>query len=136
MRYVMALSVLTLVACGGEKNRPPPKEPVSTTVTTTSAALSLPVVPQAAPEAEAPAPIIATKEGDRSLGTKIRAHLERDEALKNVRWRRVSMEIADGHVTLRGNLPTVADSTEMERSVREVKGVSGVTNDIEENDRR
>jgi hypothetical protein len=133
MKYVMALSVVALVACGGQNNRPPPKEPVSSTTTTTSALTVS--VPEAVP-AEDSSPIIAAKEGDRNLGTKIRAHLERDQALKNVGWRRVTMQIDDGHVTLRGNLPTVADSTEMERSIREVKGVTAVTNDIQENDRQ
>lgn len=132
MKYVMAAAVLALVACGGQKNRPPPNEPASVT-TTTSAALTLENIPEAVPASETPAPIMAKTASDNDLGTKIRAHLERDQALRNVGWKRVSLEISDGHVTMRGYLPTIADSSEMERSVREVKGVKAVTNEIHEN---
>lgn len=133
MKYVMASMVVALVACAGPKNEgPPPREPVSTTQTT-SAALT---VEEARPAgAESSAPVVAVKEADRNLATKIRAHLGRNAALKGVGWRdRVKMVVEDQHVTLRGNLPTLADSTELERAVREVKGVRAVNNEIESND--
>ena len=39
-------------------------------------------------------------------------------------------KISDGHVKLGGDLPTIADSIAVEAGVREVKGVTGVTNEI------
>lgn len=131
MKYVMATVALALVACGGPKNRPPPSDPVSTTQTTSSVTVYR---GEAVEVDNADAPIIATKEADRNLGTRIRAHLARDKALQGVAWNRVAMEVEDQHVTLRGHLPTLADVTEMERAVREVKGVRAVTNEIHAND--
>jgi osmotically-inducible protein OsmY len=129
------MMMVTLGACAGSKNDRPPataSEPVSTTQTT-SAALT---VYEAEPVTmdTAPAPIVAVKESDRDVATKVRAHLGRDAALANVPWNRVSMEVEDQHVTLRGHLPTLADSTEVERAVREVKGVRAVTNEIQVNE--
>lgn len=135
MKYVMATMVLALAACGGERNRPPPNhggsEPVSTT-TTTSAALTIqqPVTV----ETHGEAPIVAAKETDRQLATSIRSHLGHDESISSVPWQRVSMEVEDQHVTLRGSLPTLADSSELEQAVRHVKGVRAVKNEIRTND--
>jgi hypothetical protein len=130
MKYVLAAMVVTLAACGGTKNDRPPAtagEPVSTTSTTSAL-----TVYESEPAAidTASAPIVGVKESDRGFASSIRAHLSRDKALANVPWRRVTMEVEDQHVTLRGELPTVADSTEVERAVREVKGVRAVTNEI------
>lgn len=135
MKYVMASMVVALVACAGPKNDgPPPREPVSTTQTTSSALTSYEEV-QPAAAADTEAPILAAKEADRSLATKIQARLARDKALDSVAWRtRVKMVVEDQHVTLRGNLPTLADSTELERAVREVKGVRAVTSEIHSDD--
>lgn len=131
MKYVMAMMVTALVACGGQKNGSPPaiaREPVSTTQTTSAALTAYSDEPVSMDNA--PAPIVAVKESDRNVATSIRAHLGRDPDLANVPWQRVSMEVEDQHVTLRGHLPTLADSTEVERSVREVKGVRAVKNEI------
>jgi osmotically-inducible protein OsmY len=132
MKYVMATMVLALAACGGPKNRPPPSEPVSTTQTTSSAL----TIYQSEPmhDESSPAPIVAAKESDRNLATSIRSHLGRDKTLETVPWQRISMEVEDQHVTLRGHLPTLADSTEVERAVRGVKGVRAVKNEIRIND--
>jgi osmotically-inducible protein OsmY len=130
MKYVMATMVLALAACGGPKNRPPPSEPVSTTQTT-SAALT---VYESAASGSGDG-IVAAKQSDRTLATKVKAHLGRDAALKDVRWQdRVTLEVEDQHVTLRGGVPTIADSSEIERAVREVKGVKAVTNDLKSDD--
>lgn len=135
MKYVMAMMLLAVGACAGPRNeaRPasPPKEPVSTTEITSSA-----LIYQGEPVTvdNAPAPIVAVKESDRNLATSIRGSLGRDKALANVPWQRVAMEVEDQHVTLRGQLPTLADSTEVERVVRETKGVRAVTNEIRTND--
>ena len=135
MKYVLAMMVMsTLAACGGRGSDRPPvtaSEPVSTTQTT-SAALVYESEPVSADNA--PAPIVAVKESDRNIATSIRAHLGRDRSLANVPWQRVSMEVEDQHVTLRGHLPTLAESSEVERAVREVKGVRAVTNEIHVND--
>lgn len=135
MKYVMAALVVTVCACANNKNVRPPataSEPVSTTQTTSSAW----PLQQGEPVAvdNSPAPIVAVKESDQNLATKIRASLGRDKGLASVPWQRVSMEVEDQHVTLRGQLPTLADSTEVERSVRETKGVRAVTNEIHTND--
>ena len=135
MKCMMAVMVLALAACGGPKNRPPPSapsEPVSTTQTTSSALMLYEAEPVTLDSA--PAPIVAMKEADRNLATSIRSHLGRDRALTTVPWQRVSMEVEDQHVTLRGHLPTLADSTQVERAVRDVKGVRAVTNEIHVND--
>lgn len=134
MKYVMAALALMIGACGNNKNDRPPAtaaEPVSTTQTTSATTIyqSDPVAAD-----NAPAPIVAVKESDQSLATKVRASLGRDKALQSVPWQRVSMVVEDQHVTLRGHLPTVADSTEVERVVRETKGVRAVTNEIHAND--
>lgn len=128
MKLTMALTVLALVACGGSRNDAPAKEPVSTT-RTTSAAMTVADDSPATPS-ESGITVVAAKPTDQSLGTKIRSHLQRDKDLSNVGWQHVSVEIVDAHVTLRGELPTVADSSEMERCIREVKGVKAVSNDI------
>src|SRR5687768_11361063 len=114
MKYVMATMVVALVACAGPKNDgPPPREPVSTTQTT-SAALTA-YEPQPTASVESSAPVVAIKEIDRNLATRIQAQLGREEALESVPWReRVKMVVEDQHVTLRGNLSTLADSTELE----------------------
>jgi osmotically-inducible protein OsmY len=130
MKYVMATMVLALAACGGPKNRPPPSEPVSTTRTTSAL-----TVYDSEPIRGNGDGIIATKQADRSLATKVKAHLGRDAALKDVHWQdRVTLEVEDQHVTLHGGVPTVADSTEIERAVREVKGVKAVTNELKADD--
>lgn len=133
MKYVMAVMMMALGACAGQKNDRPPataSEPVSTTQTTSSALMVYGGEPLAADNT--PAPIVAVKESDRNVATSIRSHLARDPELAHAKvpWQRVSMEVEDQHVTLRGHLPTLADSTELERAVREVKGVRAVTNEI------
>jgi len=129
MKYVMATMVMVLVGCGGTNNRAPANasasEPVSTT-RTTSAALTTTSSSDVGRGGDAP--MIASTEKDRALGVKIRKHLQ--TTLKDVEWNRVRMEISDGHVKLGGDLPTIADSTAVEGCVREVKGVTGVTNEI------
>ena len=137
MKYVMAAMVMALVACGGQKNGSPPAtagERVSTTQTT-STALTLSAAERVAVD-NTPAPIVAVKESDRNIATSIRSHLARDPDLAQAKvpWQRVSMEVEDQHVTLRGHLPTLADSTEVERAVREVKGVRAVKNEIHVNE--
>jgi len=132
MKYVMATVVLALVACGGTNKRAPTlggSEPVSTT-RTTSAALTTTTTVTSSAEVDrgSDAPMIAATEKDRALGAKIKKHLQ--TTLKDVEWNRVRMEISDGHVKLGGDLPTLADSTAVEQCVREVKGVTGVTNEI------
>jgi osmotically-inducible protein OsmY len=104
---------------------------VSTTQTTSSALMLYRGEPVTVDES--PAPIVAVKETDRNLATRIRSQLARDKALQTVPWTRVSMEVEDQHVTLRGHLPTLAESTEVERAVREVNGVRAVTNEIRAN---
>lgn len=129
MKYVMAVTVLALVACGGTKNRAPANEPVSTTQTTSAALTTTRSAQVEARDDQGPnAPIIATTEKDRALGGRIRHHLQR--SLKDVAWNRVRMEIDGGQVKLVGTLPTVADSIAVEECVREVKGVMAVTNEI------
>lgn len=136
MKFMMAAMVLVLGACAGTKNDRPPEasaiEPVSTTRTTSSVMSIYQSDPAAADNA--PAPIVAVKESDGDLATRIRASLVRDKALGSVPWQRVSMEVEDEHVTLRGQLPTIADATEVERVVRETKGVRAVKNEIHTND--
>lgn len=135
MKCTLAILVLAVAACGGPKNRPPPSAPVSTTQTTSSALTITPITQgEPVPVDESPAPIVAAKEADQSLATHIRSRLGRDQALQSVPWQRVSMEVEDQHVTLRGQLPTVADSSQVERAVRETKGVRAVTNEIRTND--
>jgi hypothetical protein len=131
MKLVMAMLVLSVAACGRPNNRPPPRDPVSTTQTTSSALMLYRGEPVTVDES--PAPIVAVKETDRNLATRIRSQLARDKALQTVPWTRVSMEVEDQHVTLRGHLPTLAESTEVERAVREVNGVRAVTNEIRAN---
>jgi osmotically-inducible protein OsmY len=134
MKLMMAVAMLALGACAGQKNERPPasaREPVSTT-TTTSAALTVSDSVGAVDDSEAP--IVAAKDTDRDLATRIRTSLRRDKALVNVPWQRVSMEVEDQHVTLRGRLPTVADSIEVERTVRATHGVRAVQNEIRTND--
>lgn len=136
MKYVMATMVVALVGCAGAKNEgPPAREPVSTTQTTSAALTVSEPQPQSVENVENAAPVTAIKEADRSLASKIQAHLGREEALASVRWRdRVKMVVEDQHVTLRGNLSTLADSTELERAVREVEGVRAVKNEIRSDD--
>jgi len=132
MKYVMATMVMVLVGCGGTNNRAPANasasEPVSTTRTTSSALTTTSVTSSSEVDRGGEAPTIATNEKDRALGVKIHKHLQ--ATLKDVEWNRVRMEISDGHVKLGGDLPTIADSTAVEGCVREVKGVTGVTNEI------
>lgn len=140
MKYVMAVTLVALVGCGGSQSRAPASgsDAVSTT-RTTSAALTTSSTSDApdlrAPDLRAPdkeaanAPIIGVTEKDRALGTRIRQHLQR--ALEDdVGWNRVRMEVQNGHVKLVGTLPTVADSIAVEKCVREVKGVTAVANEI------
>lgn len=144
MKHVMATMVVALVGCAGPKNDgPPPREPLGTTETTSASSVgrSEPepepaTEPAAMPAAvESSAPVTAAKETDRGLATKIQSQLRRYEALEGTRWRdRVRVVVEDQHVTLRGNLSTLADSTELERAVRSVKGVRAVTNEIQSDD--
>lgn len=130
MKYVMATVVLALVGCGGSNNRAPANEPVSTTRTTSAALTTTTASADSNVDRDRSGDgrMIATTEKDRALGVRIQKHLQ--ATLKDVEWNRVRMEISDGHVKLGGALPTLADSTTVEQCVREVKGVTGVTNEI------
>jgi osmotically-inducible protein OsmY len=123
---VSPMLAIALAACAGSRGgQPPPQEPVSTT-TTTSLAMTVPAsVAAAHPRAE-----VQMEDADPATSTRIRKHLANNPALSDVAWEGVRIATVDGHVTIAGVLPTVADACEVERSVREVKGVVAVTNDL------
>ena len=129
---VRSLSMLALAACAGSRGaEPPPQEPVSTTSTTSAA---MPITAAAGPAdtpAEIPAKVerAAPTDEDPATTAKVREHLAANPALADVDWSGVDIATTSGHVTIVGVLPTVADACEVERSAREVPGVTAVTND-------
>lgn len=68
---------------------------------------------------------------DRRLADQIRRTLSAEPSLKNAELDRVRVMTANGKVTLNGMVPTAADSTTIEQKIRELKGVTGVDNQIE-----
>lgn len=128
-------SFASIAACASQERKP--EDPVSVTVTRSAVTAAEPP-PEAKPSApvrdverQAPnAPALGVTEADRTLARKIRQHLARAPELADVGWNRVRIVASHGHVTISGELPTVAESCEVEQAVREVKGVTSVTNEI------
>lgn len=115
---------LAFVACSsssGNQQRPPAREPVSTTTVTRSTVVT---------EPGAGAGLSYMSEDDRKLVGEIRRHLGKEPALEDVAWRDIEIVNVDGRVRLTGSLPTIAEAIEVEQAVREVEGVTAVTNDI------
>ena len=151
MQYVLSrllspslpfLISLAGVACSTHADRPA-RDPSSTTRTTSSAlttrapdepALVDPWASTSASAEAAPprrsAAVTGTSPADRHVSEKIRERLAQERSLENVGWNRLEIATVDGHVTVTGDLPTVADSCAVEHAVRQVKGVVSVTNDI------
>lgn len=147
MKSTMAVSILALAlgACSS-RGRPPPQEPVSTTTVThtsvSTSALTTTPAPSADSSAAAKAPvqnpmraapndsIVAATEQDRALAVKIKQRLAGDPTLQSSGWNRVRIMVAGGHVTIAGEVSTVADSCGIEHAVREVSGVQSVTNEM------
>ena len=68
---------------------------------------------------------------DRRMSERIQKVLAADETLHDVALDRVRVVTVDGHVTLSGLVPTLADKVAIEQRVREVKGVEAIDNEIE-----
>ncbi len=143
------LFLLTVTACGRSDQRPandvvsytnrtsktttvtvyPPATVVGTT-RTTSAALSV-AEKERGPMTASAHPDISGRHPDRRMSDRIQKVLAADEALRDVALDRVRIVSVDGHVTLSGLVPTLADKVAIEQRVREVKGVEAVDNEIE-----
>ena len=61
----------------------------------------------------------------------IRQAIAGDASLAGVGTEQVRVVAVSGHVTLSGYVPTLADKVAIEQRAREVKGVEGVTNDLQ-----
>ncbi|MDF2694612.1 MAG: hypothetical protein K0S65_2995, partial [Labilithrix sp.] len=76
-------------------------------------------------------PDVSSGHPDRQLSDRIGRTLGSDQSLRGVALDRVRIRSVDGHVTLHGLVPTLADKVAIEQRVREVKGVTAVNNAIE-----
>lgn len=145
MKHSVASILVLLPLLGGcaTASTPPPREPPSSTAetagTTTVSSAEMVVamsvaqlrkmdLPTGAASVETSAPVENAETG--VLPSRIQEHLARARALDRVPWRRVHIAESNGRVTITGQLPTVADSCEVEHAVRDVKGVQAVNNDI------
>lgn len=128
-RTLISVTALALAACAAQKSRPPPEEPASTT-SVTSAALTT-STSSTAVEATAPAPKETPPETLAPLAPRFREALARNPALAGIPVEHLQIEQVGGHVTLRGRLPTVADAVQVEMTIRQMRGVTTVTNDIQ-----
>jgi osmotically-inducible protein OsmY len=117
------MAAFALIACAGQKTRPPPDEPRTTSVT--SAALTTAPAEAEPTTQRTPDPPVAPM---RPLPPKFRAALVKNPTLESYLVETISIEQDDGHVTMRGYMPTVADKVQAELSVRSVPGVTSVTN--------
>ena len=106
-----------------------PPAPVVGTTRTTSAALV--TEKQRGPIAASAQPAAAGRHPDRRVSERIQKAIAADETLHDVALDRVRVVTVDGHVTLSGLVPTLADKVAIEQRVREVKGVEAVDNEIE-----
>jgi len=106
---------------------PPP--PVVGTTRTTSAALV--TEKQRGPLTAAAQPEVPASHPDRRMSERIQKAIAADVTLRDVALDRVRVVTVDGHVTLSGLVPTLADKVAIEQRVREVKGVEAVDNEIE-----
>lgn len=123
-RTLIPVAALAVAACSAQNARPPPEEPTSTT-SVTSAALTTSTTMTTVTSREAALP-----EAKTPLAPRFREALARNPALEGVPHEHIQVEQIGGHVTLRGRMPTVADAVQVEMSVRQVKGVTSVTNEI------
>jgi len=106
----------------------PPATVVGTTQTTSA---GLVVDKQRGPIAASAQPEVPAGHPDRRTSERIQKELAADETLHDVALDRVRVVTVDGHVTLSGIVPTLADKVAIEQRVREVKGVEAVDNQIE-----
>lgn len=106
---------------------PPP--PVVGTTQTTSAALV--TERQRGPITASAQPEVPSTHPDRRMSERIHKEITADQTLRDVALDRVRVVTVDGHVTLSGLVPTLADKVAIEQRVREVKGVEAVDNEIE-----
>jgi hypothetical protein len=141
-------AALAIGGCGFGDDRPS-NDPVSYT-NRTSASTTVTVQPPApevattettgadvvlergrAPLSASVQPDVSSGHPDRQLSDRIGRTLGSDQSLRGVALDRVRIRSVDGHVTLHGLVPTLADKVAIEQRVREVKGVTAVDNAIE-----
>jgi BON domain len=108
------------VAASGQKGAPATE--------TTNAEV---VLARRGPVAASAQPDISGRHPDRRVSERIRRVLANDDTLGDIELDRVRVVTVQGHVTLRGLVPTMADKVAIEQRVREVKGVIAVDNAIE-----
>lgn len=131
--FVVTLVVAAAAGCAS-RDRPAAREPVSATRTTSLAVTTM--HGDSTPVAGAPAASggeqAASRErpADREISHAIRHALSRDAFLEDIDLERVRIHSSNGHVTLRGHVPTLADVSEIEMVARQTPGVVGVTNEL------
>lgn len=64
------------------------------------------------------------------MAPRLREALANNPALDGVSYEHLWIQESDGHVVLRGREPTVADAVQVELSIRHVRGVTSVTNEL------
>jgi hypothetical protein len=127
-RAPIAVAILAVAACSAQNTRPPAEEPTSTTSVTGAALTSR--TTSTTITTTPPAPEEALPGATAPLARKFREVLRDNPALEGVSLEHLQVDQVNGHVILRGRLPTVADKVEVEMSVRRMKGVTSVRNDI------
>jgi hypothetical protein len=73
---------------------------------------------------------------DQVISNRVRQRLAAESSLSDVLMERVQITTQDGHVTIRGWVPTVADKVTIEQRAREAQGVIDVRNELTTSDRR
>jgi hypothetical protein len=125
---MLPIAALALGACGAQQTQPASPREATSTTSTTSAALTTSTT-----AAVTPAPGRAEEQVPQNstpMPPKYRAEIAKNAALDGIPCEHIQIEDRDGHVTLRGVLPTVSDKVQVELSVRQVSGVSSVKNEI------
>ncbi len=144
MKYVSATILVSaaLVGCAG-RGEPPKTAQTSSTqaqaLTTTSATIPVEApnmspdpfnVDNAAPIRATADPPSAESDQDHLITNRVRQRVAGDSSLSDANLDHVTIMTANGHVHLRGWVPTLADKVTIEQRAREAQGVVDVQNDI------
>jgi hypothetical protein len=136
-RHLQLILCLAFVACSAQTARQPASEPVGkTTITRAALTIERPEPPPRTSTGNVTVRRAAVEAPDRvapqtALEPAYREALAANPALRGVEWGHLLIEREGGHVTLRGLVRTVADKVQVELAVRQVKGVTSVSNRLE-----
>jgi hypothetical protein len=73
---------------------------------------------------------------DYAISTRVRQRLAADSTLSDAFVDRIQITTHEGHVTIRGWVPTMADKVTVEQRAREAQGVLDVRNELQTSDRK